>query len=474
MTQRRRDLATGARSALRAIAAGRLAALPLNLRFWDGSVLAAPGGVNAAPTLEVRDATAIAHLLYEPNQIGLARAWVSGALDVDGDLEAVVAARADLDGVSLSARERARLARHALALAGPAVLRRPPVPAIEALPPGRRHSLARDRTAVRHHYDVSNRFYRLILGPSMVYSCAHFDAADDTLEVAQERKLELICRDLRLAPGERLLDIGCGWGSLLLHAVRHHDVRAVGVTLSAAQAELARERVREAGLSDRVEVRVVDYREIGDGPFDKIASVGMYEHVGREQLDRYVGVVRRLLRPGGLFLNRGITRLSSEPPDGDTFISRYVFPDGELHPVTAVMDSMHAAGLEVRRVDSLREHYALTLRKWLANLDANRAEAIAEAGAERERVWRLYMTASALAFEAGEISNHQVVAERPSASSAATSPSGVWGSASMSGASPASRSAELVAGPIETTRGPAGAPAASRKKRTVDADVNVT
>ena len=463
MTRRHEDVAAGAGKTLGDIAGGRLAALPLNLRFWDGSVLPAAGGARDAPTVVVRNATAIAHLLQEPNQIGLARAWVTGGLDVEGDLEAVVAARAELDGVSLRQRERARLAARALMIAGPSVLRRPPVPAIEARPAGRRHSLARDRTAVRHHYDVSNRFYRLILGPSMVYSSAHFENDGDTLETAQERKLELICRDLRLQPGERLLDIGCGWGSLLLHAVQHHDVRAVGVTLSAAQAELAGARVREAGLSDRVEVRVVDYREIGDGPFDKIASVGMYEHVGRAQLDRYAAVVKRLLRPGGLFLNRGITRLSSQPPDGETFISRYVFPDGELHPITAVMDSMHGAGLEVRCVDSLREHYARTLRMWLANLDANRAEAIADAGEERERVWRLYMTASALAFDAGEISNHQVVAEHASASSASTSPWGVWGSASMSGATPASRSAAVVAGPIETTRGPSGAPAAARK-----------
>jgi cyclopropane-fatty-acyl-phospholipid synthase len=292
------------------------------------------------------------------------------------------------------------------------VLVPPPVPAAEARTGGRLHSLGRDRAAIHHHYDVSNRFYALVLGPSMVYSCAYFEDPGDTLEAAQERKLELICRKLRLAPGERLLDIGCGWGSLLLHAAQHHGVRGVGVTLSSAQAELARERIRDAGLSDRVEIRVCDYRELDDGPFDKIASVGMYEHVGRVELDRYTRRVRALLRPGGLFLNHGIARLRSTPPDGDTFISRYVFPDGELLPLSDVAGALEAAGLEVRDVESLREHYPLTLRAWGRNLERRREAAIAEVGAERERVWRLYMLGSALSFEAGEITVIQVLSAR--------------------------------------------------------------
>src|SRR5207302_5438704 len=218
-------------------------------------------------------------------------------------------------------------------------------------------------------------------------SCAYFETDGDTLEAAQERKHELICRKLRLLPGERLLDIGCGWGSLLLHAGEHHRARGVGVTLSESQAELARRRVREAGLSDLVEIRVADYRELRDGPYDKIASVGMYEHVGRAELGRYAAAVSKLLRPGGLFLNHGITRLTSEPPRSDTFISRYIFPDGELHPVTEIQAAMQAAGLEVRDVESLREHYPLTLRRWLANLESGRERALSIVGPERERAW---------------------------------------------------------------------------------------
>ena len=280
---------------------------------------------------------------------------------------------------------------------------------------GRRHSLDRDRVAVRHHYDVSNAFYRLVLGPTMVYSCAYFTSPDDTLEEAQTRKLETICRKLRLRAGDRLLDIGCGWGSLVLHAAREHGARAVGVTLSEPQAELARERIRDAGLSGRCEIRVADYREVDDGPYDRVASVGMYEHVGRAQLGEYVGRVTRLLREGGLFLNHGIVRAQPRPWDKHSFIARYVFPDGELHPVGAVVDAMERAGLEIRDDESLREHYGLTLRRWVGNLSANRDAAIAEAGTERERVWRLYMTGSAVAFEAGDISVHQVLASKPGA-----------------------------------------------------------
>ena len=402
-----------ARSALETVAAGRLAPLPVTLTFWDGSTL--PAGDGPAPEVLVRRPEAIAHLLHEPSQLGLARAWVTGALDLDGDLEAVLALRRRFDDAGLSVRDRVRLARAAVRVAGPGVLRRPPVPDAEARPRGRRRSLSRDRASVRHHYDVSNRFYELLLGPSMVYSCAYFADPDEPLETAQERKLELICRKLRLRPGERFLDIGCGWGSLLLHAAARHGVRAVGVTLSEAQARQARERIRRAGLAHRVEVRVADYRELDEPPFDKIASVGMYEHVGRTELDRYATRVRELLRPGGLFLNHGIARLHSDPPAGDTFISRYVFPDGELHPVTDVMAAMPGVGLEVRDVESLREHYRLTLRRWAANLAAHRDEAVAEVGEERERVWRLYLPGSALAFEDGDITVYQVLAARDGA-----------------------------------------------------------
>src|SRR4051794_7451974 len=394
-----------------ALTGARVPELTVTLRFWDGSVL--DGG---APVIEVRDPVAFAHVLHAPSQLGLARAWVSGALDVEdvGDLEAILRLRSFK--FELTPRDLARLFAAAVRIAGPAVLKKPPVPEIEA--PRRRrglHSLARDKVAIRLHYDVSNAFYELILGPSMVYSCAYFAEPGESLEAAQARKLDLICRKLRLAPGERLLDIGCGWGSLLIHAVQRYGVTGVGVTLSAEQAAYARERIARLGLDDRIEIRVQDYRELADGPFDKIASVGMYEHVGRGELDQYVTQIHRLLAPGGLFLNHGIARLHSEVPSENTFIYRYVFPDGELSPVTDVMASMQNAGLEVRDVESLREHYPLTLRAWVDNLAAHREPAVAEVGAERERVWRLYMLGSSLGFEDGDVTVYQVLTTRPDA-----------------------------------------------------------
>src|SRR3954453_12265949 len=266
----RPEVASAVRDAL---AGARLPELPVTLRFWDGSVL--DGG---APVTEVRDPVAFAHVLHAPGQVGLARAWVSGALDVEdvGDLEAILRLRSFK--VELTPRHVARLFAAPLEIAGPAILKRPPGPEIEA--PRRRrglHSLARDKAAIRHHYDVSNAFYALILGPSMVYSCAYFAEPGDSLQDAQTRKLDLICRKLRLAPGERLLDIGCGWGSLLIHAAQRYGVHGVGVTLSAEQAAYARQRIARLGLADRIEIRVQDYRELTDGPFEKIASVGIYE-----------------------------------------------------------------------------------------------------------------------------------------------------------------------------------------------------
>jgi cyclopropane-fatty-acyl-phospholipid synthase len=413
--RRRLDVASSAGHVLAQIAGGRLLALPFSIRFWDGSVLPPGAEQRVRPdgaVVVVRNRSAISHLLYDPDQLGLARAWVQTALDVEGDLEAVLASRPSLADVKLSAEDRVRLVVAALRAAGPRILRRPPVPAIEASVQGRRHSLTRDRVAVRHHYDLSNDFYRLVLGPTMTYSCAYFSGEEDPLDHAQHRKLDLLCRKLALEPGERLLDIGCGWGSLVLHAAAHYGVCGVGITLSEPQAEWARARAVQEGLEDRVEFRVADYREVTDGPYDKVVSVGMYEHVGRNELPTYVRDAFELVRPGGLFLNHGIARLWSNPPTTDTFISRYVFPDGELHPLSELTTTMAASGFEVRDVESLREHYPLTLRAWTRNLREHRDEAIAQVGVERVRAWELYMLASAQAFEAGDITVYQLLAAR--------------------------------------------------------------
>ncbi len=400
------DAATTVRSLVQRIGGDRGTTLPVTLRFWDGSELSAGP---EAPVVGVQR-RALGHLLHEPNQLGLVRAYVRGELALEsGRLEDVLAHRAAFGGLHATPADLALAAAALVRLGGADALRPPEVPAIELRPRGRRHSTGRDAETVRHHYDVSNAFYRALLGPSLVYSCAYYDDATDTLEAAQERKLERICRKLRLHEGERMLDIGCGWGSLVLHAAEHHGVRAVGVTISGEQAELARERVRERGLEDRIEIRVADYREIADGPYDKIASIGMYEHVGYEQLDAYAAIVERLLAPGGLALNHGISGLFSTPAGPKSLIQRYVFPDGELLPVGDVIGALQRAGLETRDVESMREHYALTLRAWLANLAAHRDALVAEAGEDRVRVWELYLLGSALAFEDADISIFQVL-----------------------------------------------------------------
>ena len=400
--------------ALARLGHGALARRPFAVRLWDGSEL--PATAPGAPSLRLHvcDPRALATITRHPDQLGLGRAWVSGALALDGDVEQALAACDRLRGARFSTLDRVR----ALALArrlGVPLLRPLPPPAAEARLHGRRHSLRRDRTAVRHHYDVPTSFYRLVLGPSMVYSCAYFTAPDEPLEVAQERKLDLVCRKLGLRAGMRLLDVGCGWGSLLLHAAERYGVRAVGITLSESQAAEARRRVAEAGLADRVEVRVADYRELADGPYDAIASIGMVEHVGVAMLATYARRLAALVRPGGRVLNHGIVRLRPAPRSQRTFIARYVFPDGELHPLSAVVTAFERAGLEVRDVEALREHYPHTLRAWSRNLARHRDAAIAQGGAERERVWRLYMAGATLAFERGEIGVFQTLAVRPGA-----------------------------------------------------------
>jgi cyclopropane-fatty-acyl-phospholipid synthase len=302
-------------------------------------------------------------------------------------------------------------------LLGPGLLRRlPPVPG-EAHLRGARHSKARDAAAIAHHYNVSNEFYERLLGPTLTYSCAVWDRLDVGLDAAQEAKHDLVCRKLALQPGMRLLDIGCGWGSMLLHAARHYGVEGVGVTLSEAQAELASKRIAEAGLAGSLSVRVQDYRDLDDEPFDAVSSIGMFEHVGLAMLDEYFARVFALVRPGGRFVNHAISRpwkphLRTGFKRGG-FIDRFVFPDGELHEVGAVTTGIQRAGFEARHMESLREHYALTLRAWIANLEGDWGAAVADAGAPRARVWRLYIAASAVNFEDGNTQVHQVLAVKP-------------------------------------------------------------
>ena len=387
--------------------------VPWSVRCWDGSEVVVEG----TPTLVVRNRRALRRLVYAPGELGLARAYVSGDLDVEGDLYAALGSVEEMPS-----RPDLRLDRQALVrLAGPllrlGVLGLPPAPPPEeARLRGIRHSLRRDRTAVSHHYDVGNDFYRLLLGPSLVYSCAWFPEPAATLEQAQEAKLDLVCRKLGLQPGMRLLDVGCGWGSLALHAAARYGVSVTAVTISAAQAGLARRRVAEAGLTDCVEVRLQDYREVVDGPYDAISSIGMAEHVGLAQLPRYAARLYALLPPGGRLLNQAIARGPAAGPDRRdprSFLTRYVFPDGELQPLATHVRVLEEAGLEVCDVESLRRHYALTCRAWVSNLERRWDEAVRLSSPGRARVWRLYLAGSALAFEHHRVGVNQVLAGKP-------------------------------------------------------------
>lgn len=406
------------------------APLPVRIRAWDGSEV----GPVDAPVLVVRNRRALRRLLWRPGELGLARAWVAGDLEVDGSLYQALDLLSGMmwqrDEPEPAARKRTgrlaalrdpsvrRTARDALALAGPGLPPSAPPEEVRGRT-GSRHSLRRDRQAISHHYDVGNDFYERVLGPSMVYSCAYWDEGAGTLEEAQQAKLDLICRKLSLREGQRLLDVGCGWGSMVLHAAKRYGVRAVGITLSSEQAAYARKRIAEEGLTDRVEVRVQDYREIKDGPFDAISSIGMAEHVGSAQYRAYATALYGLLRPGGRLLNHQIARRPLQDEESykvDEFIDRYVFPDGELAPVGSTIALIEEAGFEVRDVEALREHYARTLRRWVENLEEHWDECVRLTSPGRARVWRLYMAASALSFERNRIGVNHVLAVRTPAS----------------------------------------------------------
>jgi cyclopropane-fatty-acyl-phospholipid synthase len=390
--------------------------LPVEVRFWDGSRL---GPAGAPASIVLHTPRAVRRILYCPNEVGIARAFVLGEVDIEGD--ALAALRAIVDATPEELHIGVRTLCHALRAGFRlGVVGWPlPRPAEEARLRGGRHSRQRDAAAIAHHYDVGNDFYRLLLGESMTYSCARFADPSDTLEMAQSAKYDLICRKLGLKPGMRLLDVGCGWGGMVMHAAAHYQVAAVGITVSEQQRALARQRVAEAGLSDWVEIRLQDYRDVGTSAsvdqYDAISSIGMFEHVGAARMASYFKSVTRVLAPGGRLLNHAISTPNGAQFDRGSFTARYVFPDGELQDVAAVVAAMEAVDLEVRDVESLREHYPLTLRRWIDNLEANWDEAVALIGAVRAKVWRLYILGAITTFELNRIAVHQVLSVKTGA-----------------------------------------------------------
>jgi cyclopropane-fatty-acyl-phospholipid synthase len=376
---------------------------PFTIALWDGTALPSTNG--NGPTLTARSPQAIAHALRAPGQLGLGRAYVSGTLDID-DLDAMIKVADGWQPPPLDTLTKAKLAVSALRATGP---QRPPRrPASELVPRGSFHSRERDARAVRHHYDVPTEFFRLFLGPSMVYSCAIFSRGAKTLEEAQETKLELVCSKLGLQPGEQVLDVGCGWGSFAIHAATRHGVNVVGITLSAPQAEIARRRAEEAGVADKVEIRVADYRELEGESYDAIASIGMVEHVGGEPMDEYGSRLAGVLKPGGRLLNHGIANLRNDDPKPGAFSERFVFPDAAPQPLSRVIASLERAGIEIEHLEGFRSDYVETLRHWARQLDENHEEAVRLAGPERVRVWRLYLRAARHGFETGFTSIYQV------------------------------------------------------------------
>jgi cyclopropane-fatty-acyl-phospholipid synthase len=386
-----------------------LPARPFTVRFWDGTNVEStePG----APTFTFRSPRALAHVIRAPGELGLGRAYVEGLIEVDS-LEGALRIVDTFEPPPLSPRRQVRLG---LALVRAAGLTKPPRrPSTELRLRGERHTVARDRRAVRHHYDAGNEFFALFLDQSMTYSCGLFSRGAKTLEEAQEAKLELVCTKLALRPGERVLDVGCGWGSFAIHAASRHRVEVLGVTLSEPQAQLARERAMQAGVSDLVEIRVADYREVIDDPFDAIASIGMVEHVGEERIDLYARRLWALLRPGGRLLNHGIAKLKDfDDPDEGPFSERFVFPDGVPLPLSRVELALERTGLVTRHVEGLPEDYLETLRHWIERFDARYDEAVRIAGVQRSRIWRLYLRAARQGFETGWASVYQVLAHKP-------------------------------------------------------------
>ena len=379
------------------------------MRFWDGGAVSAT--VSDAPTFFIRRPSALSHFLRAPGTLGLGRAYVDGSLAVD-DLDNALRVVDEWSPAAVEGGDRVRLGLALVAAAVPGGI--PKRPSLELLLDGELHSVERDAAAVRYHYDVGNDFFALFLDQSMTYSCGIFSRGANTLEEAQRAKLEMVAGKLDLKPGMEVLDVGCGWGSFAIHAAREYGARVTGVTISPPQAELARQKVREAGVEERVDIQVADYRELPERSFDAIASIGMAEHVGERQIDLYARQLFTLLRPGGVLLNHAIAALdpNAEPLE-DIFSTRYVFPDGEDLPLSRVQLALERAGFHTDHVEGFREDYAVTLHHWAQRLDEHLEEAERLAGPERTRVWRLYLRAARRGFETAYTAVYQVRARRP-------------------------------------------------------------
>ena len=382
---------------------------PFEIAFWDGSTLPPTNGASQT-TFRVKSPVALAHALRAPGQLGIGRAYVSGALDVD-DLDATLDLLDSWKPPAFNRKAKAKLAAAALRSTG--LIAPPKPPKAELIPQGRRHSIERDKAAVRHHYDVSNEYFAQFLDPTMTYSCAIFSRGAKSLEEAQFVKRELVCTKLGLKPGERILDVGCGWGAFAIHAAKEHGVHVTGITLSEPQAQLARQRAEEADVRDQIDIKVMDWRELHAEPFDAISSIGMVEHVGSGNIDNYAVALRNFLKPGGRLLNHGIGRLRWNDPEAGPFSERYVFPDGAPLHVSRILVAMERAGFEPTHVEGFRMDYAETLKHWADNFDANLPRAIELGGEERVRVWRLYLRTARRGFESGFLSIFQVLALRP-------------------------------------------------------------
>jgi cyclopropane-fatty-acyl-phospholipid synthase len=399
---------------------------PRNFDIDVGGSKVVAADTNPEFSLKLRAGESVRALFRPPVEVSLGNGFISGEIEVTGDVCRVFPVVDACRQAARSPRRLAELARLWRALPPPAPVRNVSreAPSLH----GRKHSETRDREAVVYHYDLGNEFFELFLDPRMIYSCAYFRSEHDDLAVAQEYKLDQVCRKLRLNPGDRMLDVGCGWGGLLMHAASNYGITGTGITLSANQFELARKRVAAAGLTGRIDIRRLDYRELGNETFDRISSIGMFEHVGKARMPEYFATLARALRPGGLLLNHGISRRATNPrrtltsvladPLNHIFVgtspmTKYVFPDTELIELSEINIEGERAGLEIRDVENLREHYALTLRRWITNLEAREDEAVKLAGRATYRLWRLYFAASAFRFETGRINVNQTLFAKP-------------------------------------------------------------